>query len=624
MSFDTSLASRIVADFRLAWRDLLIAGILYKIAAFVLFAPLVALLLRLFVGLSGESVLADEDILLFFVGPLGWVTLVVVGAAGLGLVALEQATLMAIGFAATEERRVDAREALVAVLAHLRRILVLTGRMIGWAVLVAAPFLAVVGAVYFLLLTDYDINFYLSARPPVFWLALVIATAAAIGFLVIVVRRVVGWAFALQILLFESTAAGTALSQSVARAGGHRPTLRFWIVAWLVATTILAMVGNGLVGLVGRWIVPGLADRLVLLSVAMGALVLLWFVVGVVVSLVTAASFALLMVRLYRDLGDRGEARLDLETARGGRSREGFVFRMSRRGLLWCLLGALAASAVAGAVLVNDIRLEDDAEITAHRGASAAAPENTLAAIRLAIEDGADWVEIDVQESADGIVVVAHDSDFKKVAGDATKVWEATYEELAKIDIGGWFGPEFSDERVPTLAQVLDTCKGKAGVNIELKHYGHSQRLEERVVELVEERDMASEVMVMSLVYDSARKVKELRPEWTVGLLSAVALSDLTRLEVDFLAVSARLATRGFVRSAQKAGKKVHVWTVNDALGMSTKLDRGVDNLITDEPALAREVLEQRAGMTTGERLIAGLASLLGGSSPETVSEEDA
>jgi glycerophosphoryl diester phosphodiesterase len=106
--------------------------------------------------------------------------------------------------------------------------------------------------------------------------------------------------------------------------------------------------------------------------------------------------------------------------------------------------------------------------------------------------------------------------------------------------------------------------------------------------------------------------MKALRPEWTVGLLTAVALTDLARLEVDFLAVKQSLATRRFVRAAHAAGKQVHAWTVNDAVGMSALIGRGVDSLITDEPALAVRVLEQRKHLGSAERLLAGIADSFG------------
>jgi glycerophosphoryl diester phosphodiesterase len=107
--------------------------------------------------------------------------------------------------------------------------------------------------------------------------------------------------------------------------------------------------------------------------------------------------------------------------------------------------------------------------VIGHRGAAALAPENTLSSVERAIEDGADWVEIDVQETADGEVVVLHDSDFMKLAGTPLKIWEGSFAEVRSLDIGSWFGPEFRGEGVATLEEALLRAKGRAKVIIELK-----------------------------------------------------------------------------------------------------------------------------------------------------------
>jgi glycerophosphoryl diester phosphodiesterase len=235
-----------------------------------------------------------------------------------------------------------------------------------------------------------------------------------------------------------------------------------------------------------------------------------------------------------------------------------------------------------------------------------------MSAFRQAIADGTDWIELDVQETADGEVVVFHDSDFMKLAGDTRKIWDVTLADLQQIDIGSRFSPAFKEERVPALGDVLDLCKGRVGVVIELKYYGHDQRLEERVARLVEERGMASHVALMSLELDAVRKMKALRPAWRVGLLMSVAAGNLERSGADFLAVNAAFAGRRFVRRAHGRGEQVYVWTVNDAPTMSAMIGRGVDGLITDKPALAKAVLAQRAGMSPAVRLLLEFAGILG------------
>jgi glycerophosphoryl diester phosphodiesterase len=152
---------------------------------------------------------------------------------------------------------------------------------------------------------------------------------------------------------------------------------------------------------------------------------------------------------------------------------------------------------------------------------------------------------------------------------------------------------------------------------IELKYYGHDQDLERRVADLVERTGMAGRVAIMSLKYGGVLKMRGLRPDWTVGLLSATAIGDLSRLDADFLAVNLGMAKPGFIRRAHRAGKKVFVWTVNDPVTMSRVLSLGVDGVITDEPAMARQVIAERAKMSTAERLLVHAAVIFGKPLPQ-------
>jgi len=186
----------------------------------------------------------------------------------------------------------------------------------------------------------------------------------------------------------------------------------------------------------------------------------------------------------------------------------------------------------------------------------------------------------------------------------------STLEQLQQVDIGSWFGAEFADQRIPTLEEVLLLCKGRIGVNIELKYYGKQVRLEQRVAEIVERTGMMEQVMFMSLSYDGIQILHGLRPEWKVGLLSSVALGRLAELDVDFLALNGRAASRNLIRQAHKMGKQVMVWTVNDPVAMASMIGRGADALITDEPELAVTVLEHFEQLEPTERLLIQLADL--------------
>jgi glycerophosphoryl diester phosphodiesterase len=414
----------------------------------------------------------------------------------------------------------------------------------------------------------------------------------------------------LPLVLFENITGSSALRVSRERVTGRRRTLLLWIAGWVLASIVLSVLATSAVVFLGRVLVPRSTGSLELMVVTVGLTLTLSVVVNLVVNLMSTTTLATILFGLYRKFGSKGRIELpNLNTAAAPDDRTGL--KVTRKRLLGISIIGIVLAAVVGVAAIETVRLEDHTEITAHRGSSASAPENTLAAVRKAIEDGADWVEFDVQETADGEVVLLHDRDFMRVAGVDLKIWDVTRADLADIDIGSGFAPEFKDERVPTLSDVLAECKGKIRVNIELKYYGHNEELEQRVIDVVEAHGMSPDVVIMSLKIDAVRRMKSLRPGWKIGLLTTATLGNVANVNADFLAVNTR-ARRSFVRSAHEIGKEVYVWTVNDAVTMSTMIGRNVDNLITDRPALARAVLQQRARICAPERLLLELAEDLG------------
>ncbi len=600
-----------VRSYGSTWKTLAMTDIAYKIVAFVVLTPLVGILFRVLLAVSGKTVLADQDILFFFLGPLGWVCAIVLGGLWLGIVALEQAALMGVLCANHGKKRMGVIEALRFALAHAWPVIKVTGRMVAFTLLPVLSALALAGITYYVLLRKYDINFFLKEKPPEFLIALGIAGVIVLVLALVLLRLFTGWFFALQLILFEGMLPRNALRASGERAKGQRRRIVVWIVGWALASMIVSAVATSLAVWIGHLIVPSTTNSLWLLAATVGLTMVLMSAVGLVVNLLSTTFFAAILFNLYRHLGSKGDldlSPLDISKAPGSVVR----FRITRARLFAGGILGVAAALGTGAYALHSVRPDDRVHIIAHRGSSMAAPENTMAAIKQAIEDRTDWVEIDVQETADGEVVVFHDSDFMKLADVNLKIWDATMEDLKDIDVGSKFSPKFKNERVPTLGQVLDECKGKAGVNIELKYYGHDKDLEQRVVDIVEAHGMTEEIVVMSLKVDAVKKMKKLRPNWTVGLLMSVSAGDLKNVNADFLAVNAGFADRRFIRSAHGTGKDVAVWTVNDAPTMSSMIGRGVDGLITDKPALARSVLQQRAQMSQAERLMLEVASLLG------------
>jgi glycerophosphoryl diester phosphodiesterase len=393
------------------------------------------------------------------------------------------------------------------------------------------------------------------------------------------------------------------------------------LVAWGVVAVALLSGTTWCIDAIGRGLAPRFSGSLELLLLFVAGLILLWALLGLGVAIINLSMFSLLITRLYVEIGDPREPRLPAISASGRRANG--PLRLSGRARAAVAATAILAAVGAALLVFLATRGNEPVIVIAHRGSSAAAPENTLAAFRLAAEQGADFVELDVQESADGEVLVIHDEDLMKVGGAAMKIWATDAAQIRTVDIGSHSGAQFAGERVPTLAEVLAACKGKCRVIVELKQYGHNQRLEERVAAIVEAAGMENDCIFMSLDHAMVRRMKELRPAWRSGVLVAKAVGDLTSLHADFLAVEARIASGRFVRRAHRAGQQVYVWTVNDPAWMLTVMGRGVDGLITDKPDLALRVVQRRAGMSDAQRLLVALLVRLGART-ESLAAEDA
>jgi glycerophosphoryl diester phosphodiesterase len=360
----------------------------------------------------------------------------------------------------------------------------------------------------------------------------------------------------------------------------------------------------------GALVLAPARTSLTTLVVGLGLVILIGGIANLAVSVLLTVFFSLFVVRLYR--ATAGPGKLKPEIAPTGSLGGKASFRVPGKLTVALCATVFVIASVGLFAFADDPDWRDPTQIIAHRGGAWVAPENSIAAFERAIADGADWLELDVQENADGEVVVEHDRDFMRSAGVKLEVRRATTAEIAELDIGSSFGPEFAGQRVPTLLEVLELAKGRAGVFIELKYYGHAVDLEQKVVDLVEETRMTSDVVIMSLKYDGVRKTAALRPDWTYGLLNAVALGDLTRLEVDFLALTGRASTVPLIRRAHKRGMAVYPWTINDPVQMWIMMSRGADGIITDRVALANRIKEIREEVTPIGRFIIWIAGEVG------------
>ena len=230
--------------------------------------------------------------------------------------------------------------------------------------------------------------------------------------------------------------------------------------------------------------------------------------------------------------------------------------------------------------------------ITAHRGASGLAPENTIAAIQEAIECGANYAEIDVHLTADGEVVLMHDDSVNRTTDGEGNIWELTLEELEGLDAGSWFSEEFTGEPVPTLRDVIRLASGKIKLNIEIKVSEEEPDIATAVVGIIRTEKFTRSCMVTSFDRETVEEVRRIAPKIITGLIFGRDYpADVLEGEWEVLSCNQEIVNQNFVNRAREAGKKIHVWTVNDEMAMTRLINLRVDGIITNYPDLLNEVL---------------------------------
>lgn len=236
--------------------------------------------------------------------------------------------------------------------------------------------------------------------------------------------------------------------------------------------------------------------------------------------------------------------------------------------------------------------------VFAHRGASARAPENTLAAFTLAAREGAPAIELDAKLSADGHVVVFHDQTLDRTSDGRGPLSAQPLSTLRALDAGAWFGPQFRGERIPTLDEVFEAVGRLVFINVELTNYATpDDALVERVVDVVRRHALQRRVLFSSFDPANLRRAAVLLPEVPRGLLAAPLWRGWTARrrtwrEETFQALHPFVidTTAGLVERAHAADRRVHVWTVNRPSQMRRLRALDVDGIFTDDPLLALNI----------------------------------
>lgn len=228
------------------------------------------------------------------------------------------------------------------------------------------------------------------------------------------------------------------------------------------------------------------------------------------------------------------------------------------------------------------------------------APQNTRSALEKAVELGADGVELDVQYSSDGALVVFHDVTLDETTDGEGKVVSHTLKELRSFDAGSWFDDRFKGERILTLDEAFDVLGDRIAINVEIKAFTLSSTgMEQDVVDLIQQYSLQERVLVSSFNPFSVRRVKRYDSRIQTALLYAPEQPLIFRrvwfrhlVKPDVLHPFFQMVDEPHVTWARRKGYRVNVWTVNEVEDMERMVSLGVDGIITDYPDRLRDLLK--------------------------------
>ena len=614
-----SLASGVLGDFRrlfvpLAWFELVFKGVA-AVLGFAGEAGLLAILMQS----TGTSAVTNTDIVEFLLTPVGVLVVAVLGLSTLLAAVLEHLGVMAIAAQFQRGQKIHALGITRILGSLLLPLLRLHAAGLALLALTAAPLALLVGLTYAALLSADDINYYLANRPPSFIAANIIGGLLGAIFLVVIAYSYVRTVLVFPIILYEDQPAWTALRESLNRTRGAFRRLGTILLGWQIAGVLLSRALVSGFAVIAGLLLHAVAARVWVLVPLVELLLAQHAILLAALSFLLVATHCLLILRLYHErnlaLGVVDPESVPMLT---DQSRDALEMPSLLR---YWKLGALALLVVFVGLCISVSQrfgTPGNVIVAAHRGFSKVAPENSKSAIQKAIEVGADYAEIDVQETADGVIILNHDSDLMRVAGVPAQISAMTLDEVRGADIGKKFSSAFVGEKVPTLAEVIALARDRIKLEIELKYYDREgeqakgRNLALDVVRLVEREHFESQCIVTSMNYEALMEVRRYNPRIKTAAIVTLAIGNIDRLDVDALEVNAKSLSNRLIRAARARHKDVYVWTVDDPRQMIKLIERGVSHIVTNVPDVLVDLRAEFAGLSDIQRWLLAASYLLG------------
>lgn len=596
----TALTRQTLATLRQHRRSLLIFYLFYAGIALSVLTPAFSWALAALRPVTGRAAINAGDLVQFLTSPGGLLWLAATAALAVFLLVLQQAGMILIAESRSRTEYTSVLSALWGVARRFRQLLTLTIIQIIAHGLLALPFLLVIALAYQQLLSPYDLYYLRLERPAELWWFSGIAGGALLCVMIANGWLYLRWILAVPLVALDNRPARATLRESTRLTPGLRLPAVAALLVGIAALVILPIAVTLAFRGIGSQLLQVMPTRMDLLLPIMLAYAAVYILATITLAFLGIAAYSMLLYTIYRHASGEHRAPMPQPLSRNAGP------------LAWSAEALLIVLAVTQSwLVVQSFDFQDDVTVTAHRGSAIKAPENTRSAIEQAIEDGADYVEIDVRMTADGTLVLWHDADMKRVFGLNDKISDITYPQALELDAGSWFGPEFAGERILSLSQAIAITRGRARLYVDIKPDADTPTLTRDIVKLLQREDALDGTVVAAADSVILNEVKRLEPSLRTALLAQFIVGPLRRQQFDILGLRQNRVTAAAVAEAHHSGHELHVWTVNRREAMSRFIDMGVDNIITDRPDVLVDLLRRRSELSDAELFVTKMRSWL-------------
>ena len=583
------MISRSIRDFRRSYPKLLIFEYIYMLLTSVIVIPIIAFIFNRILKVVGSGSLLNDEVYLLGLTFEGVFGLIIIGLVASFALFIELCVLIIL----VQQRYFGKDIAILdAVLTTLRQ----TPRLLGFGIfqlciilLVLIPFINSPLSASFYKLFNVSIflqNQVLDVSYTMIFVYVLILVAA----LYIVLRGI----FVLHFIVLEGYTIVEAIRNSLALTRGKRLQIFLWL--FLINSFVL---GTGFAVISSLSYLPSWLDINVLKIFTNHYSLTLSTILTYMFALLLMPVNIIFLTRLFyyfgRQKGMKLRNTLTIFQSRFGNFERRITAYLQKRERTRALYATTAVIYIGLAIFVgfkaNDslVYAKWNVLISAHRGDVESAPENSLPSIVAAIEKGIQSVELDVQLTKDGVVVLHHDYNLERLAGVSARVSDLTYEELSRLTIGIDVNKE--PVHIAMLSEALKEAKDQIKLLIDLKPYGAGDELAREVVKLVKTFEMEEGVYIQSFDSYTLHQIRESAPEIKIGQILYFALGDLSALDIDFYTIEQTMLTKELVKRAHASGREIWVWTVNSKQNMKEVLKFDVDGIITDHPVLAQSMV---------------------------------